>query len=297
MIACFDMGGATGGSRGEKAGKRGGESASKPAMKPAAVPAPAGACDLGNDPNRRESGATVQGPVPTGGPVRVASDGASRYASGAPSIVSVDAPPPDQHPAGRSDEEIRALFAAKSRQRESAIGRLIEESKAKGESLERFVAAITYDCELAPRTTNRRQLLELGIEVPTPDSLPTDQEQIRRALWTIIYGLARLGIFLTGTDALDDRALLERLCGSVLLDEVADIPPTADMSEFIDLSACGADGTEDPAPDVDGLVGPLDFDSDDDGMEDLGLFRASPNAQGGRPAHGRDRLLPRPDRT
>lgn len=221
------------------------------------------------------------------GPVRVDTPSdPDRFALGAPCVVSRDSPPPGDFPAGRSDDEIRALFRRKSQIREETIRRILEESRASNQPVERFAAAIQYDSELAPRTNNRRQLLEIGIEVPAPDAIPSDDAAVHRTLWTIIYGLARLGIFLTGTDSYDDRALLARLCTSVLLDEVSDVPPSADMSEFIDVT-------------------PMDqFDGDDD--EDR--FDASPIAgssllggagHGLGPASdiGRDRLLPRPDRS
>jgi hypothetical protein len=228
-------------------------------------------------PNSERSRVTVRaGSI---GPVRIESrDRGDRFALGAPSVVPADAPDPAEHPAGKSDAEIRELLASKSRRREDGIRRVLEEGKAKGQDIERFVAAITYDSELAPKTTNRRQLLELGITVPSPDSLPKDDAEARRALWTIVYGLARLGIFLTGTDALDDRTLLARLTGRVLLDEVADIPPSADMSEFIDMSV------------PDGLTGPFEasLEADDDADDPLHEQSDGP--------YDRDRILPRPDR-
>jgi len=230
--------------------------------------------------SRRRKGGAPAGGAGSVGPVRIEStERADRFALGAPCVVARDAPDPALHPAGRSDAEIRMLLASKASRRDEGIRRVLEEAKSKGREIERFVAAITYDTELAPRTTNRRQLLELGIVVPSADALPQEDAEVKRVLWTIVYGLARLGIFLTGTDAMDDRALLERLCGRVLLDEVSDIPPSADMSEFIDLSA------------PDGLTGPFEAspDSDDDADE---LSRSA----GGAPSD-RDRMLPRPDKT
>jgi len=221
------------------------------------------------------------------GPTRVhAVDPADRFALGAPCVIPRDAPDPARYPAGKSDADIRSLLAAKSRRREEGIRRLIEEAKASGREIERFVAAINYDTELSPRTTNRRQLLELGIEVPSADAMPADDAEVHRVLWTIVYGLARLGIFLTGTDSLDDRAMLARLCSQVLVDEVPDIPPSADMSEFIDLDAPVALD----APD--GLHGPFDPSREEDEEVDGALLEIR-----GEPIVDRDRLLPKPDRS
>jgi len=266
MIACFDMG-ENGASRAEG----GGEADSNPAR--------AAKARKGRARDAR-SGSV--------GPVRVESDGdGGKFALGAPSVVRAGAPSPADHPAGRSDDEIRELFARKSRRRDEGIRDVMEQARARGSAVERFVAAIQYDSELAPKTTNRRQLLELGIDVPAGDALPADAAETMRVLWTIIYGLARLGIFLTGTDSYDDRALLEKLCTRVLLDEISDIPPSGDLSEFIDLTPPPADER-----DPDGLMGPFEYEPQ---SEDDDACSRKPETE--RPAVvERDRLLPRPDR-
>lgn len=266
MIACFDMG-ESGAVRAEGDGGDGGDRARAP------------------KPPKRSAGSAHGGSV---GPVRIeAEDAGGKFALGAPSVVPADAPSPADHPAGRSDDEIRELFARKSRRREQGIREVIEQAKAGGSAMERFVAAIQYDSELAPKTTNRRQLLELGIDVPAGDALPVDASETARMLWTVIYGMARLGIFLTGTDSYDDRALLEKLCTRVLLDEVSDIPPSGDLSEFIDLTPPAAGG-DDP----DGLMGPFEYEPQ---SEDDDAGSRKPETE--RPAVvERDRLLPRPDR-
>lgn len=257
MIACFDMAAGAGGSR--RGAADGGASAGG---------------SKGDSPKRKPGSRSV-------GPVRIDStDDARAFDLGAPCVVSAAAPSPHDHPAGKSDEEIAAVFTHKTQRREQAIQRILEAEKAKDKPIERFVAAIRYDSELAPTTTNRRQLLELGIEVPTADTIPKSDADVHRTLWTIIYGLARLGIYLTGTDGLDDRALLSKLCTRILDDAVADIPPSRDMSEFID---CAPLAEGDAAKCSDGLSGPFDFGpmDDDDDLSRAGV---------------RDRLLPRPDR-
>lgn len=266
MIACIDLGGGgrerTECGRGAKKPKSGSGGSGTPAS------------DLSGEHNST-------------GPVRIDTlPDTDRFALGAPCVVSRDSPPPEDFPAGRSDDEIRALFRRKSQLREEAIRRILEESRASNQPLERFAAAIQYDSELAPRTTNRRQLLEIGIEVPAPDEIPSDGAAVHRLLWTIIYGLARLGIFVTGTGSYDDRSLLAKLCSSVLLDEVSDVPPSADMSEFIDVT---------PMDELDG-------DDDDDPFDANRAARASLLESPGKgldpdPNRDRDRLLPRPDRS
>ena len=57
----------------------------------------------------------------------------------------------------------------------------LDQARAEGRVMERFMAAIAYDTEQAPRTTNRAQLLELGIVVPAVDAIPAaDDEAPRR---------------------------------------------------------------------------------------------------------------------
>ena len=264
MIACYDMAAGDGAGTGAKGTRR--------------------------RPQPDQTAAGAGGARPRGrsvGPVRVEDASAARFALGAPCVVPPEAPAAQDHGAGCTDEEIAVLFARKTERREQAIQRIMEAAQSKGTPIERFVAAIQYDGELAPKTTNRRQLLELGIEVPTADAMPKSDAEVRHALWTIVYGLARLGIFLTGTDRLDDRALLLKLCTRILEDPVADIPPSADMSEFIDcegtqLTQCS-----------DGLSGPFDFGPQDDDDE---FGHDSRSTGTSRHPGVRDHLLPRPDR-
>ena len=121
--------------------------------------------------------------------------------------------------------------------------------------------------------------------VPASDSLPKSAADVHRCLWTILYGLARLGIYLTGTDGFDDRALLAKLCATILVEEINDIPPSADMSEFIDVDPIHSFVEDEASLSPDGLSGPFDFGSNDEDEE----FGAQPRLD-------RDRLLPRPDR-
>ena len=292
MIACFDMGGAHGGgSRGGKQQRKSGD-------------------------GRREArhvaghGAEPPADADAAPPVRVAHvNERQRFAAGAPSVVPADAPCPKRHRPRLAEREIVAVFARKTEVRERGIAAILDAARAEGQPIERFMAAIRYDCEQAPKTTNRRQLVEIGVAVPRPDRLPASASELHHALWCVIYGLARLGIFLTGTERLDDRALLAKLCGRILDDEVRDIPPSADMSEFIDVDPRELPAAAVPAAaqahDPDGLSGPFDFGSGDED-DDPSRARGKPSATATKasatkvPAAAavvdRDRLLPRPDR-
>jgi hypothetical protein len=183
---------------------------------------------------------------------------------------------------------VQKLFARKRAERETRIAQLAADAGKAGRSSERILAAIVYDAEHAPFSTNRAQLAEIGVEVPRAapgaagalDGLGgLDPRSVHETLWRIIYGLSYLGIFLCGTDHLDDRSLLKVLCTRILEETVRDVPPSADMSEFIDLTPCRAET-------ADGLEGP--FDSSKDELDDVDEAPLR--------GHGRDRLLPRPRR-
>jgi ferritin-like protein len=191
----------------------------------------------------------------------------------APPSTKPATPLPSTKPLGR--DAIEMVFEKKRSERRAAIDELVAEAKAKGRPSERIVAAIIYDSEKAPMSTNRKQLSEIGIEVPPPEALA--DEDITTALKTLIDGLAMLGIFLTGTDHLDDRRLYTQLATKVIEEEIRDVPPNADMSEFIDLSACVPPGVQEDGAD--------EQQADDDGIKPKWKKIAD-----------RDRTLPRPER-
>ncbi|MBI1302639.1 MAG: hypothetical protein GC172_02470 [Phycisphaera sp.] len=199
---------------------------------------------------------------------------------------------------------MRASFDAKRQIREAKIAELVAEAQRDGRSSERIIAAIFYDSEHAPHSTNRRQLAEIGVDSPSPHAPELGERESHEALWRIIYGLAFLGIFLSTTDHLDDRALLRILAGRILDESIRDVPPSADMSEFIDLGPCRPDqaivcdgATATPAGmKPDGLDGPFEHaDHGDDDEESL-LSRAREPDDGWPRVVDRDRFLPRPRR-
>jgi hypothetical protein len=204
-------------------------------------------------------------------------------------VIAESAPALDAHRPSLGADAVQAVFARKRAARENEIARLLAEAKEAGRPAERIVAAIVYDSEHAPRSTNRRQLAEIGVACPPPGPIGLSDRDTAAALWRVIYGLAHLGIFITGTDHLDDRTLLRILCSRILEEEIRDVPPSRDMSEFIDLTPCRADRP-------DGLEGPFDTDADelDDVDGEVGSGRRQPS-RAERDA-GRDALLPRPRR-
>ena len=253
--------------------------------------------------------------------------------AGATMVVPIGAPDPEAHRPRLSEAEIRAILDRKRRQRDEAIERRIQAAKSSDKSREksgdklsaaggeRFAAAIAHDMELDLSTTNRQQLMEIGIELPPIGGAPSSSDEVHQLLWRVIYGLARLGIFLVDTEHLDDRALVTLLLDRILNDSVPDIPPNDDMTEFIGLcdpSTMGAASAQSVSGDgkPDGLMGPFDCtteDGDDEwqpwGLADsvIGAEDQAPTTEPievvqtetdatARSGKGRDSILPRPFR-
>lgn len=160
------------------------------------------------------------------------------------------------------------VIEKKRNDRLSSIKRISEKAQKAGKSVEAIVAAIIHDSEQAPKSTNRKQLLELGVELPKNVESLTNEE-VHRFLWQTINGLALLGIYLVGTDHLSDRDMLSLLLTRIIEEEIRDVPPNQDMSEFIDLTQCKPSS------------------EDDDGITDTDDLAVS----------FRDSLTPRPNRS
>ncbi|MFM7134903.1 MAG: hypothetical protein ACKO0W_11360 [Planctomycetota bacterium] len=184
------------------------------------------------------------------------------------------------------EDEIEAILSRRREARTRAIDAIEAEWKAKGRHEDRTYLSLVHDFERATMTTNRAQLEEIGVRVPAPGAIGLPDDEIRRVLWSIIYGLERLHVYLLSTDHLDDRRLLERLVNGVLQDEIRDLPPSDGVSEFIDF---GLDG-EHP----DGLVGPFEPQDEDEAEFDPQRGPRVPGSSQARPNGRRDHLLPHP---
>lgn len=130
--------------------------------------------------------------------------------------------------------QIEQVFASKTEIRKRGISKFIADNPG----TPGFIAAMEYDMKSAPRTTNLAQLREIGLTLPNPADIDTLSEvAVEHALWKIIYGMAILGSFFTGTNHLTNREMLRALMTSILIDDISDIPPTPDMTEFINLES------------------------------------------------------------
>ena len=127
----------------------------------------------------------------------------------------------------------RGLRSDVSKLREKAIDQLVVDATERGDCVDRFYWMLVYDLEMAPMTSNLKQLTDLGLAVPAPDDL--DERELHEKLWEVVESLGDLGVFLLHTDGLSDRELYSRLFHEILTEPVRDLPPTEGVSEFIDL--------------------------------------------------------------
>lgn len=122
------------------------------------------------------------------------------------------------------------------RVREERITRLMQ-----GKGIGRMQAMILHDTEMAPRMTQGEVLRLLGYIPKCSTPANADIDVVHERLWDIIHGLAFLNTYLTSTNHLTDRQLLDRLEGHLLEEEITFVPPTDDMDEYIDMNPNGSD--------------------------------------------------------
>jgi hypothetical protein len=105
-------------------------------------------------------------------------------------------------------------------------------------------AQIHYDFNIAPKTTNAKQLEEIGCTYPLKsmdyDAAKDEVERlplfyVRGMICDLIDALADLNIYLLNTDGLSDADLLVLLWLKVLQDTVPDMPCNG-ATEFVDLA-------------------------------------------------------------
>ena len=116
-----------------------------------------------------------------------------------------------------------ATSQAKKEAREIAIDKLVADATKRNDCTDRFYWMLVHDMENAPMTTNAAQLEDIGIVVKESH------------LWTLINGLADLGVFLLNTNTLTDEEMKSRLINEILVEQVRDLPPTNGVNEFIDM--------------------------------------------------------------
>lgn len=161
--------------------------------------------------------------------------------------------------------------------RERAVSALVDEAHKQGNEADPVALGMKYDFELAPFTTNRKQLDERGVVVPDPQDVP--DRELAYQIMRLAVALSYLGIYLTHTDHLDDRTLYTRLCNDILDEDIREMPPTDVAAEFIDLV-----GSHPAAEEIH-----FSYYATDDERKRFGKDHYPK-----RTGHGRDRTLPHP---
>lgn len=126
---------------------------------------------------------------------------------------------------------IHEVIVKKAAAREAAINELIAQAEINGTETDRGYNMLHYDFNLAPETTNRKQLLDIGIKMPNivpEDTLPD-------LLRIVTEGLAMYGIFLLHTNHLTDAEFYERLCQIVDENVKEVVGGDSGMHEYVDL--------------------------------------------------------------
>ena len=125
----------------------------------------------------------------------------------------------------------------KQAERGRRIDVLVARAIDRGEDDDRIFWSIVHDLEVVPRTTNRRQLEEIGYAAPAPESLEgLDAVARRGVLWELIHALALIHVFLCRTDHLDDGDLLRVLLLQVMEESVPDLPLAVGVRDWVDCS-------------------------------------------------------------
>jgi hypothetical protein len=149
------------------------------------------------------------------------------------------------------------------------------------EVAEEFLKGV-LEFETAPKTTHFEQLGRAGVALVAPDQV--SDAELHARLWTVIHGLASLGVYLNWTDHLSDRELYTVLWNDVLREDVPMLPEASRGAWHVDL----------PGDDPDSRLYLTYYAREDDRkhwLEDFPDYDMPAHAD---PPYARDRLLPRP---
>jgi len=125
--------------------------------------------------------------------------------------------------------EIESLFKRLSETRSKVVNDIMEK-----EGCNYMTAAIRYDGELAPKTTDRQKFALIGFEFPA-DFVPATDDQATLFNERVMAAYAMWGDRFVGYEHLSPRRLSAFL-QALMEDPVRMIPPTKDCTQYIDAS-------------------------------------------------------------
>jgi len=125
--------------------------------------------------------------------------------------------------------EIESLFKRLSETRSKVVNDIMEK-----EGCNYMTAAIRYDGELAPKTTDRQKFALIGFEFPA-DFVPATDDQAILFNERVMAAYAMWGDRFVGYEHLSPRRLSAFL-QALMEDPVRMIPPTKDCTQYIDAS-------------------------------------------------------------
>ena len=125
--------------------------------------------------------------------------------------------------------EIESIFARLSETRTKVISDIMDK-----EGCNYMVAAIRYDGEVAPQTTDRKKFQLIGFEFPA-DFVPATDDQAILFNERVMAAYAMWGDRFVGYEHLSPRRLSAFL-QALMEDPVRMIPPTKDCTQYIDAS-------------------------------------------------------------
>jgi hypothetical protein len=132
-------------------------------------------------------------------------------------------------------ERLAAVQARKHVERGHRIDRLVETARSRGEDEDRIFWSIVHDLEEVPQTTNRQQLLELGLPVLTADAARLmSPSAVQVALRQLLDSLALVRVFFCRTNHLDDRTFLIFLLTRIIEEPVPDLPLLVGARDWVD---------------------------------------------------------------
>lgn len=129
--------------------------------------------------------------------------------------------------------QMQAIRDRKEKERQEAIDKLVEKGKASGGITDRLYWKMVYDFEMAPKTTNRKQLLELGIEMPPFDEVghPIKAHVL---LKVVLQGLALHNIYVLQHEHLNDEDFY-KVIYKCLDEDCREVPNEPGVREYIHL--------------------------------------------------------------